>query len=422
MVSTASLAVTDSEIADLIQKETLRKEHSLELIPSENCVSEAVMEAMGSVVTDKYCEGYPGKRYYGGCENYDQIETLAINRSLQMFKAEGTYGANVQPHSGSSANMAVYFALLSLGDTVLGLRLDHGGHLTHGSPVNFSGGYFKVVSYGVNSETHLIDEDLVFALAREHRPRLIVCGATAYSRQIDFAMFRRAADEVGALLLADVAHYAGLIVGDVYGSPVGYADVITTTTHKTLRGPRGGIILAKKEHMKAINKKVFPGLQGGPIMNLIAAKAVAFKEALQPAFTDYARQMLDNARVLASSLQSNGFSILSGGTDSHLMLIDLRPDKLSGNVVEDVLGKVGITVNKNTVPNDPNSPMVTSGVRLGTPAITSRGMKEAEMIQIAQFIREAVDNRENAPRLQAMREEVRSFCLKFPLYPQRIKK
>lgn len=416
MISKARLGETDPEISALIKKEAERKEFSLELIPSENCTSFAVLEADGSILTDKYCEGYPGGRYYGGCEFYDQIEDIARERAKQMFGAER---ANVQPHSGSNANMAVYFGLLKPGDTVLGPRLDHGGHLTHGSPVNFSGKYFNVVGYGVHPETERFEADEVLRLAKLHKPKLIVCGATAYSRQFDWAGFRRAADEVGASLMADVAHYAGLIVGGAYPNALPYADVVTSTTHKTLRGPRGGLIVANKpEVMKAIDKTVFPGIQGGPLMHQIAAKAVAFKEALTPEFKTYAQQVVSNARALADALQARGYRILTGGTDSHLMVVDLRPNKLTGSDVETALGKVGITVNKNTVPDDPNPPKVTSGIRLGTPAITSRGFTTADMETVADCIAKAIDHRGDEQALGKVRERVREICRKYPLFPQ----
>ncbi len=421
MISTEKLSVVDAEIADLIRKETRRKEFSLELIPSENCVSEAVLEAQGSICTDKYCEGYPGKRYYGGCEFHDLIEDLARQRAVQMFG--GTAGeilANVQPHCGSSANMAVYFALLKPGDTVLGPRLDHGGHLTHGSPVNFSGKLYNIVSYGVHPETHLFEEEEIRRLALESRPKMIICGATAYSRQFNWAAFRRIADEVGAILMADVAHYAGLIVGGAYDNPLPAVDVVTTTTHKTLRGPRGAIALGKPEQMKAISKAVFPGIQGGPLMHQIAAKAVAFKEALQPEFKVYAHQVVKNARKLAEELKTRGFSIVSGGTDSHLMVIDLRSSPSTGAEVEAALGAVGITVNKNTVPDDPRPYSVTSGVRLGTPAITSRGFDESDMVEVADCIYLAVAAQSDKGKLAAVRERVVELCRKHPLFPYRL--
>lgn len=415
MISSVSLKEFDPEISALIQKEADRKEHSLELIPSENCVSRAVLEADGSILTDKYCEGYPGGRYYGGCEFYDQVENIARDRVKQMFNCQAV---NVQPHSGSNANMAVYFGLLKMGDTVLGPKLDHGGHLTHGSPVNFSGKYFNIVGYGVHPENHRFEESEVMRLAKEHKPKMIIAGATAYSRQLDWKMFRKVADEVGAYLMTDIAHYAGLVVGGAYESPVGFADVVTTTTHKTLRGPRGGIIFSTKpEVMKSIDKAVFPGIQGGPLMHQIAAKAVAFKEALTPEFKTYAHQVVANARALAAALIERGYSILSGGTDSHVMVIDLRSLNVNGAEAETALGKVGITVNKNTVPNDPKPPKVTSGVRLGTPAITSRGFGVPEMALVAEYIDRAVKSRENESELKATREEVRRLCQRFPLFP-----
>ncbi len=416
MISNVPLKEFDPEIAGLIRSEAERKEHSLELIPSENCVSRAVLEADGSILTDKYCEGYPGARYYGGCEFYDRVESIARDRVKAMFGCELV---NVQPHSGSNANMAVYFGLLKMGDKVLGPKLDHGGHLTHGSPVNFSGKYFTIAGYGVHPETHLFEEEEVMRLAKEHRPKMIIAGATAYSRQLDWKMFRRVADEVGAHLMADIAHYAGLVVGGAYETPVGYADIVTTTTHKTLRGPRGGIIFGNNvELMKAVDKAVFPGIQGGPLMHQIAAKAVAFKEALTPEFKHYAHQVVANARALSAALIERGFSVLTGGTDSHVMLLDLRAMGLTGAEVETALGKVGVTVNKNTVPNDPKPPKVTSGIRLGTPAITSRGFGTAEMSHVAEYIDRAVKERANDTRLGEIREQVRQLCRRFPLFPE----
>lgn len=418
MISKARLSETDPEIASLIRKETERKEFSLELIPSENSVSQAVLEADGSILTDKYCEGYPGGRYYGGCENYDVIEDIARERAKQMFGAEK---ANVQPHSGSNANMAVFFGLLKPGDTVLGPRLDHGGHLTHGSKVNFSGKFFNVIGYGVHPETQLFEADEVLRLAKEHKPKMIISGATAYSRQFDWKGFRKAADEVGAILMADVAHYAGLIVGGAYENPINFADVVTTTTHKTLRGPRGGLIVSNNaEVMKAIDKMIFPGIQGGPLMHQIAGKAVAFKEALQPEFKVYAAQIVTNARALAKELMARNFKILTGGTDAHLMVLDLRSRDLSGAEVEDALGKVGITVNKNTVPDDPKPPKVTSGIRLGTPAITSRGFMTEDMTEVAECISLAVEYRNDDAKLAGVRERVVALCKKRPLFPHRL--
>lgn len=415
MISARPLKEADPEIFALIEKEAHRKESSLELIPSENCVSRAVLEADGSILTDKYCEGYPGGRYYGGCEYYDVIENIARDRAKQMFGCEF---ANVQPHSGSNANMSVYLGLLKVGDTVMGPKLDHGGHLTHGSPVNFSGKLYNIVGYGVHPETHVFEEHEVMRLAKEHQPKMIICGATAYSRQFDWAMFRRVADEVGAILMADVAHYAGLIVGGAYASPIGIADVVTSTTHKTLRGPRGGIVLSNKSDvMKGVDKAIFPGIQGGPLMHQIAGKAVAFKEALEPSFKTYAQSVVANARALSAALVERGYAILTGGTDSHLMVLDLRALNVSGAEAETALGKVGITVNKNTVPNDPKPPKVTSGVRLGTPAITSRGFGTKEMLEVADCMDRAIKSRENESQLKAIREDVKNLCARFPLFP-----
>lgn len=419
MICTKPLAEVDQELASLIDKETERKEFSLELIASENCVSEAVLEATGSIMTDKYAEGYPGARYYGGCEYYDVVEDLARDRAKQMF---GCNYVNVQPHSGASANMAVYFALLSPGDTILGPRLDHGGHLTHGSPVNFSGKFYNFVAYGVHSETHRWDEEEIRKLAHQHKPKLIVSGASAYPRQINWKVFKEIADEVGAMTMSDVAHYAGLIVGGAYENPFPYIDVVTSTTHKTLRGPRGGIIMTNNEaQYKAINKTVFPGIQGGPLMHQIAGKAVAFKEALQPEFKVYAKAVVDNAQAMAKTLIDQGFDLLSGGTDSHLMVIDLRSQGLSGAEVETALGKTGITVNKNAVPNDPNPPKITSGVRVGTAAITTRGFDQNDCRQVANLITEAVKYRADDSKLAILREQVRELCKKRPLFPHRLK-
>ncbi len=414
MISNAPLIETDPEIAELIKKEKDRKEHSLELIASENCVSRAVLEAQGSILTDKYCEGYPGARYYCGCEYYDIIENLAIDRLNELFH---TKFSNVQPHSGSGANMSVYMGLLKPGDTVLGPRLDQGGHLTHGSPVNFSGKLYKIVAYGVNPETEMFDADEIMKLAKEHRPKMIICGATAYSRQFDWQAFRRAADEVGAIVMADIAHYAGLIAGGSYQSPVEFADVVTSTTHKTLRGPRGGVVMSNKENLiKEINKCVFPAIQGGPIMHQIAAKAVAFKEAMTPEFKVYARNVVDNARGMAKGLINRGYKIVSGGTDSHVMVINLSSQGITGKEAVDALEKAGITTNKNTVPNDPNPPKVTSGVRVGTPAITSRGFKVADMDQVADCIDAAIKCRTNDTELKNVRDRVKQLCKKYPLF------
>ena len=418
MISTCPLSESDPRIAELIRKETERKEYSLEMIASENCVSEAVLEACGSIMTDKYCEGYPGKRYYGGCVFYDEVEQIAIDRVKQMF---GVEEANVQPHSGSNANLAAILSLINPGDKILGPRLDHGGHLTHGSKVNFSGKYFAVEAYGVNPETGLYEEDEVMRLAQAFQPKLIICGASAYSRQIDFEMFKRVANSVGAYLLADVAHYAGLIVGGAYKSPVPYADLVTSTTHKTLRGPRGGIILCGSKNIAQVNKMVFPGVQGGPLMHQIAGKAVAFGEALRPEFKTYAQNVLANSRHLAKQLMDKGYKILSGGTDSHMMVLDLRGTELNGKMVDEVLGKVGITVNKNTVPNDPNPPTVTSGVRFGTAALTTRGFGLPEMESVASLICAAIENRDNEAKLKSLRDEVKHLCAKKPLYAHRLR-
>ena len=407
-----ALAESDPDIARLIVAETDRQAHGLELIASENFVSPAVLEAMGSPLTNKYAEGLPGKRYYGGCEIVDQVEQLAIDRAKQLFAAEH---ANVQPHAGAQANAAVYLAFLKPGDTVLGLDLSQGGHLTHGSPVNFSGLLYRAVHYGVNDDG-IIDMNRVAAAAREHRPKMIIAGYSAYSRVIDFAGFAAIAKEVGAVLLVDMAHFAGLVATGVYPSPVPHADVVTTTTHKTLRGPRGGLILCKAQHAKAIDKAVFPGTQGGPLEHVIAAKAVAFKEALEPGFADYCRAIVANARTLAAALAGRGFQIVSGGTDNHLMLVDLRSKGLTGKLAEETLDKAGITVNKNTVPKETQSPVVTSGIRIGTPAVTTRGMGGAEMGEIAALIANALDAPADATVLAKVRSEVRSLAARFPLY------
>lgn len=411
------LAKTDPEIFALLKKETERKEYSLELIPSENVVSEAVLEVTGSILTDKYCEGYPGKRYYGGCEFHDEIETLAIERAKQLF---GVEAANVQPHSGANANMAVYFALLNVGDTILAPRLDHGGHLTHGSPVNFSGKLYKIEPYGVHPETEQFDMDEIRRLAHAKRPKLIVSGATAYSRIFDWKGLRAIADEVGAVLMADIAHYAGLVAGGAYPSPVGHAHVVTTTTHKTLRGPRGGLIMTSADRLKSINSAVFPRMQGGPLMHQIAGKAVAFKEALRPEFKDYARQIVTNARALSDALTKKGLQIVSGGTDCHVMIIDLKNHIRTGAEVEAALGRVGITVNKNTVPNDPRPPAVTSGIRIGTPAITTRGFGVPEMSVVADCISRVIENYADERVLASVRDDVVSLCKNFPLFPEKL--
>jgi glycine hydroxymethyltransferase len=415
-----TLAAQDPAIADAIRKELERQQDSIELIASENIVSCAVLEAQGSVLTNKYAEGYPGKRYYGGCEFVDVAEELAIERAKELF---GAAYANVQPHSGSQANQAVYFALLNPGDPVLGMRLDHGGHLTHGMKLNQSGKWFDFASYGVSGADQRIDFDEVRRLAHAHKPKMIVCGASAYSRAIDWAAFRSIADEAGALLFVDMAHYAGLIAAGVYPSPMDHAHVVTTTTHKTLRGPRGGMILSNHEETAALlNRAVFPGIQGGPLMHVIAAKAVAFGEALQPEFKAYAKQVVVNAQTLAATMIESGYEIVSGGTDSHVMLVDLRPKKLTGNIAEKALDRAGLTCNKNGIPFDPEKPMVTSGIRLGTPAGTTRGFKESEFRQIGGMIATVLDglaaNGEegNAAAERTVRAQVESLCKQFPIY------
>ena len=413
-----SLAQHDPEIAEAIRLETERQEYNLEFIASENFVSEAVMEAQGSVMTNKYAEGYPAKRYYGGCEMVDIAERLAIDRAKELFGADH---ANVQPHSGSQANMAVYFAVCKPGDTVLGMNLAHGGHLTHGSPVNFSGKLFNIVSYGVDKETGLIDYEEVERLALEHKPTLLVVGASAYSRTIDFPAFRKIADKVGAKIMVDMAHIAGLVAAGVHPSPVPYAEFVTTTTHKTLRGPRGGMILCREEFAKVIDSNIFPGIQGGPLMHVIAAKAVAFKEALAPEFTEYSKQVVSNAKALSEALIKRGLNLVSGGTDNHLILVDFSGTEITGKMAEKALEKAGITVNKNSVPFETRSPFVTSGIRLGTPATTTRGLKEAQMERVAEWVVRALDNMENDVELAAIKAEVCEMCKQFPLYAHRLK-
>jgi glycine hydroxymethyltransferase len=410
-----ALKHTDPEVAHLISEEIARQSDGLELIASENFVSPAVMEATGSALTNKYAEGLPGKRYYGGCEVVDKVEQLAIDRVKQLFGAEH---ANVQPHSGASANFAVYLAFLKPGDTVLGLDLSQGGHLTHGSPVNFSGLLFNAIHYGVKDDG-LLDYEMMESLAREKKPRMIIAGYSAYSRAIDFERFARVAKEVGAIFLVDMAHFAGLAATGAYPNPVPFADVVTTTTHKTLRGPRGGLILCKAEHAKAIDKAVFPGSQGGPLEHVIAGKAVAFKEALEPAFAEYCAQVVRNARALASAMMERGYLIVSGGTDNHLMLVDLRSKGLTGKVAEQALDKAGITVNKNTVPRETQSPFITSGIRLGTPAVTTRGMKEADMATIAGLIDRVLSAPDDAAVHAAVKADVKALTNAFPLYPER---
>lgn len=401
----------DKEIANLIEEETKRQQSKIELIASENFVSKAVMAAMGSTLTNKYAEGYPGKRYYGGCEVVDQVEDLARERAKKLFGAEH---ANVQPNSGSQANQAVFFAVLNPGDTVMGMDLSHGGHLTHGSPVNISGKHYNIVSYEVNKETGLIDYEDVRQKALAHKPKMIIAGASAYARTIDFKTFRDIADEVGAYLMVDMAHIAGLIAAGLHPSPVPYADFVTTTTHKTLRGPRGGMILCKEEHAKAIDKAIFPGIQGGPLMHVIAGKAVCFKEALTEEFNAYQQQVLNNAKALCKALIKRGFTIVSGDTDNHLMNVDLRNKQITGKDAEHLLDEIGITCNKNTIPFDPESPFVTSGIRLGTPAVTTRGMKEEDMVEIAEIIALALSNFEM--NKQECEKRVATLLAKYPLY------
>ena len=402
---------TDPEIADVLERELLRQRQHIELIASENFVSEAVLAAMGSHLTNKYAEGYPGKRYYGGCECVDAAEKRAIERACKLFGAEH---ANVQPHAGAQANLAVYQALLNPGDTILGMSLAHGGHLTHGSPVNLSGRLYNIVSYGVDRESETIDYDEVRRLALENRPRLIVAGASAYSRVIDFPRFREIADECGAMLMVDMAHIAGLVAAGEHPSPVPYADVVTTTTHKTLRGPRGGMILCREQYAKAIDKAIFPGSQGGPLMHVIAAKAVCFKEAMQPEFARYQHQIVLNAKALAAALIGRGLRLVSGGTDNHLMLINLSETGVTGKALEELLGRVRVTANKNAVPFDTLKPTVTSGLRVGTPAVTTRGMKEAEMTEIGNIIADVVERGEAA--LPDVGARVDSLCARFPMY------
>ncbi|WNG16155.1 serine hydroxymethyltransferase [Cystobacter fuscus] len=418
MENTRLLAEVDPEIARAIQDETRRQEEGLELIASENFVSPAVLEAAGSVLTNKYAEGYPGKRYYGGCEVVDVAETLAISRARELFGAEY---ANVQAHSGSQANMGAYMALMKPGDTLLALDLNSGGHLTHGSAFNFSGKLYKAVHYGLTRDTETIDYAQAAALAKEHKPRVVVVGASAYPRIIDFAKFREIADSVGAALMVDMAHIAGLVAAGLHPSPVPVADIVTSTTHKTLRGPRGGLVLSKEPYAKTLNSQIFPGIQGGPLMHVIAAKAVAFREALSPEFKAYQKQIVANAQALAEALQKGGLRLCSGGTDNHLMLVDLRPKKLVGKVAEEVLGKAGITVNKNMIPFDPEKPTVTSGVRIGTPALTTRGMKEAEMATVGALVVEALDNASDEQRLASIRGRIQEFTRSFPLYASRLK-
>jgi glycine hydroxymethyltransferase len=410
---------TDSRIAEAILNETVRQADGLELIASENFVSDAVLEALGSVFTNKYAEGYPGKRYYGGCQFVDVVEQLAIDRAKQIFQADH---ANVQPHSGTQANIAAYMAVMKPGDTLMGMELTQGGHLSHGHPLNFSGMYFKVVSYGVTRETERIDFHQVEQVAREHRPKVIMTGASAYSRVIEFDRFKKIADEVGAVLMADIAHIAGLVATGLHPSPISHADIVTTTTHKTLRGPRGGMILCKEAWGKTIDKILFPGGQGGPLVHVIAAKAVSFLEALQPSFATYQKNIVSNAKILAESLVAEGLRIVTGGTDNHLFLLDLTSVNLTGKEGEKILGDVEITVNKNTIPFDTRSPMVSSGIRIGTPALTTRGMGNEQMQTIARLIAGALKNKDNESRKSEIRQEVKKLCSEFPLYANRINK
>jgi glycine hydroxymethyltransferase len=407
----------DPKIFEAIRLETERQEYKLELIASENMVSEAVLEAMGSVMTNKYAEGYPGKRYYGGCEYVDVAERLAIERAKEIF---GSEHVNVQPHSGSQANMAVYMAVLKPGDSILGMDLSHGGHLTHGSHVNFSGQIYKAHSYGVRKDDHRIDFDQVRSLAKEHKPKMIVVGASAYPRTIDFKAFRDIADEVGALIMVDMAHIAGLVATGLHPDPVPFAEFVTTTTHKTLRGPRSGMILCTAEYQKAVDKQIFPGIQGGPMMHVIAAKAVAFKEALEPSFKEYQKNVIENAKTLAVSLIERGYDLSSNGTDNHLMLVDLTAKDITGKEAEEALVRAGITVNKNTVPFETRSPFVTSGIRIGVPAITTRKMGSGEMVKIAELIDRAIESRADEDALDKIKEEVKELCLGFPFYKDRL--
>lgn len=412
MIDFASLKVADVEMYEAMKKELERQRHNLELIASENFVSPAVMAAAGSHLTNKYAEGYPSSRYYGGCEYVDIVETLAIERAKQLF---GAKYANVQPHSGANANLAAFLALLNIGDTVLSMSLAHGGHLTHGSPVNFSGKNFNIISYGLNPQTEMLDYDEIQRLAKEHKPKLILAGASAYPRAIDFKRFREIADSVGAYLMVDMAHIAGLVAAGEHMNPVPYAHIVTTTTHKTLRGPRGGLILTNDEEIiKKVNKAIFPGSQGGPLMHIIAAKAVSFKEALTPEFKEYQKQIVKNAKVLADTLINNGLKLVAGGTDNHLMLIDLSKNNRTGKEVEKWLDRANITVNKNAIPNDKLSPMITSGIRVGTPSVTTRGMKESEMKLIGEFLAKIIIEGESA--IDSVKEKVIKLCDNFPLY------
>jgi glycine hydroxymethyltransferase len=403
----------DPETAEILDLEEKRQKYKINLIASENYASTAVMEAQGSIMTNKYAEGYPGKRYYGGCEYYDMVEALAIERAKKLFGADHV---NVQPHSGTQANMAIYFAMLDIGDTIMSMSLSHGGHLSHGSPVNFTGKYFNIVSYEVDKETQTLNFDTLRDLALKHQPKLIIAGASAYPREIDFAAFREIADEVGAYLLADIAHIAGLVIAGVHQSPIPYADFVTTTTHKTLRGPRGGMIMCKNEYAEKIDRMVFPGIQGGPLMHAIAAKAVAFKEAMSDNFIKYQKQIVRNAKTLANELIINGFDLVSGGTDNHLMLVDLSPKNMTGKEAEETLGKVGIIVNRSTIPFETRKPFITSGIRLGTPAVTTRGMNEEEMKLIADCINKSLNNTGNTTIQDEISSTIKDICRQFPLF------
>ncbi|HOX16503.1 MAG TPA: serine hydroxymethyltransferase [Smithellaceae bacterium] len=408
----------DPEVAKAIELETRRQAGKLELIASENFVSEAVLEAQGCIMTNKYAEGYPGKRYYGGCEYVDVVESLAIERCKKLFGADAV---NVQPHSGTQANMAVYFAAASPGDTILGMNLSHGGHLSHGSPANFSGKFYKIVPYGVSRETETIDYEELAKLTREHKPKMIVVGASAYPRTIDFNKFRAVADEVGAVIMADIAHIAGLVAVGLHPSPIPVCEYVTTTTHKTLRGPRGGLIMCKEPYIKILNSRVFPGMQGGPLMHVIAAKAVALKEALLPEFKAYQQQIVKNAQAMSQQLKDEGFRLVSGGTDNHLMLVDLTSKNVTGKDAQESLDRAAITVNKNGIPFDTQGPMVTSGIRIGTPALTTRGMKEKEMRLIASLIADVINHINDERTIKAVAEKVKTLCAQFPLYAQRIR-
>lgn len=408
----------DPDVSRAIDLETRRQNGKIELIASENFVSDAVLEAQGSVMTNKYAEGYPEKRYYGGCEYVDIVESLAIDRCKQLF---GCDHVNVQPHSGTQANMAVYFAVAQPGDTILGMNLSHGGHLSHGSPANFSGRFYKMIPYGVSRETETIDFDEVERQAKEHRPKMIIVGASAYPRTLDFNQFRKIADDVGAVIMADIAHIAGLVCTGLHPSPVPVCEYVTTITHKTLRGPRGGVVMCKEAYAKTLNSRVFPGMQGGPLMHVIAAKAVAFKEALEPEFKAYQKQIIQNAQAMADELRNQGFRLVSGGTDNHLMLVDLTDKNVTGKDVQEALDRASITVNKNGIPFDTKGPQVTSGIRIGTPAVTTRGMKENEMRMIASYIADVVKNIDHEQKINAIAEKVKNLCDQFPLYQSRLK-